>query len=250
MRKRKTYKKPKLNNKHRGACRSKRRSNKSLSIIDVPFSTKISRGTRATVGNIDFHYQKYANMSSFFNIIGLPNLYHTLFNIELVCMDDNIVPIYNDKVKLTHVTCKFIIFVVNVMTSEGNHANVALVNNHHKTIEFFEPHGHRKNKNSGIADFKGLYIEKVKVLKKVFSVIIPRYVFINSIDHCKKTSFQTEIDPDENTGFCITWCILFIHYRCLNPHILLSKLIIYLSKIITPVKLLKYAKFVEDTVKN
>ena len=176
------------------------------------------------------------------------NIYHILFNVELICINNKVVPIYNDKMKFT--STKFVIFVINVMTNEGNHANVALVNNHNKTVEFFEPHGHRKNKNSGIADFKGLYLEKVKVLKKVFSVLLPRHVFINSIDHCRKTSFQTEIDPDENTGFCITWCILFIHYRCLNPHVLLSKLIMYLSKIITSTKLLKYAKLVEDTVKD
>jgi len=136
------------------------------------------------------------------------------------------------------------------MTNEGNHANIAIINNHNKTIEFFEPHGHRKNKNSGISDFKGLYIKKIKVLKEVFSGLIPEYVFINSIDHCRKTSFQTKIDPDENTGFCITWCILFIHYRCLNPDILLSKLIIHLSRLITTSKLLKYAKFIEETVKK
>ena len=66
----------------------------------------------------------------------------------------------------------------------------------------------------------------------------------------KKTSFQALLDPDENTGFCVTWCILFVHYRILNPNILLSRLIKHIDKIMTTNKLLKYARYIEDTLKQ
>lgn len=228
--------------------RKTRKTRKTSNIIDVPFATKVSRGTRATTGNLDFHYQKYANIPNFFDTIGLTNLSNILFNVKLICIDNKMTPIYIGDLKRNKK--QFAIVIINVVTNEGNHANIAIINNHNKTIEFFEPHGHRKNKNSGISNFKGLYLRKIIVLKELFNELIPGYVFINSIDHCRKTSFQSKIDPDENTGFCITWCILFIHYRCLNPDILLSKLIIYLSRVITTTKLLKYARFIEDTVKK
>ena len=66
----------------------------------------------------------------------------------------------------------------------------------------------------------------------------------------KKTSFQTELDPDENSGFCVMWCILFVHYRLLNQNVLLSRLLKHMDKVMTTNKLLKYAKHVEDTVKQ
>jgi hypothetical protein len=226
----------------------KAHGNKSIrKIIDVPFSKKKSLGTRATKGNIEFHYQKYANMDNFFNKINLKNLSPNLFYIDLICINDKITPIYQKDIKLKK---QFTLVVINITTNEGNHANIALINNHNKTIEFFEPHGYRKNKNSGIGNFKGLYLKKVQILKNTFLKLLPDHTFINMVDHKRLTSFQTNVDPDENTGFCITWCILYVHYRCLNPRILLPRLINYLSNKITEPKLLKYAKFVEETAKK
>jgi hypothetical protein len=140
--------------------------------------------------------------------------------------------------------------MINIQVKDGNHANVALVNNINKTIEYFEPHGHRKNKNSEIEGIKGIYNQKAKLLKDVFNKLLPDHTFLNVTEYNKKTSFQTLLDPDENSGFCVIWCILFIHYRLLNPHILLSRLITHIDKTITTPKLLRYAKFVEETVKK
>jgi len=205
-------------------------------------------GTRATKGNIEFHYQKYTTFYNFFNKINLKNLSPNFVYIDLICINDKITPIYQKDIKLGKK--QFTLVVINITTNEGNHANIALINNHNKTIEFFEPHGYRKNKNSGIGNFKGLYLKKVQILKKTFLKLLPDHTFINIVDHKRLTSFQTNVDPDENTGFCITWCILYVHYRCLNPRILLPRLINYLSNKITEPKLLKYAKFVEETAKK
>ena len=217
-------------------------------IIDVPLSNKKSVGTRATKGKIDFHYQKYTNINVFFKRMNLKNLSKHLFYIELICSNNKISPIYQKNIKLGKK--QFALIVINISTTEGNHANIALVNNHNKTIEYFEPHGHRKNKNSRIGDFKGIYLKKLKVLKDLFKEILPKYAFINVVGHERTTSFQTKLDPDQNTGFCITWCILFAHYRCLNPKILLAKLINHISDKITTTKLLKYAKFIEGIIKK
>jgi hypothetical protein len=219
-----------------------------MKIIDVPLSKKISLGTRATKGKIDFHYQKYANMNTFFSKIHLKNLSRDFFYLDLICLNNKITPLNKRDIKIGNK--QFIMFIINVTTNEGNHANIALINNHNKTIEYFEPHGYRKNKNSKIGDFKGIYLKKLKALKDYFKDVLPKYSLTDVVDHKRETSFQTELDPDDNTGFCITWCILFVHYRCLNNKILLSKLVDYLVKNITTTKLLKYAKFVEETVKK
>ena len=140
--------------------------------------------------------------------------------------------------------------MINITTEEGNHANIAMINNVNKTIEFFEPHGYRRNKNSEIAGIRGIYNKKIKLLTKYFKDLLPSHSFINVTDFNKETSFQTLLDPEENSGFCVTWCILFIHYRLLNPHVLVSRLIERMHKQMTTPKLLRYAKFVEETVKK
>ena len=227
---------------------NKKAHGSKLKIVDPKFSNKRSRGTRATKGKIDFHYQKYANMYTYFNTIALKNLDNKFIHIELICIKNKITSVYDKMLKPSHKP--FQVIVINIATNEGNHANIALLNNKNKTIEFFEPHGHRKNKNSGIGNFDGLYLKKVRVLKGIFLKLTPEYTFINAVDYKRMSSFQTQIDPDENSGYCITWCMLFIHYRCLNPYLLLSRLVNHLSSKITTNKLLQYAKYIEETIKK
>ena len=38
---------------------------KKMNIVDVPLSDKQSVGSKASVGNIDYHYQKYYNTFAF-----------------------------------------------------------------------------------------------------------------------------------------------------------------------------------------
>jgi hypothetical protein len=57
-------------------------------------------------------------------------------------------------------------------------------------------------------------------------------------------------DPARHSGFCVTWSILFVHYRILNPDISLNYLMKYLAKKITSKKILQYAKFIEEILKK
>ena len=57
-------------------------------------------------------------------------------------------------------------------------------------------------------------------------------------------------DPENHSGFCVTWTILFVHYRLLNMNIKLSLLMKYIAKKITTRKLLQYAKYIEDNIKG
>jgi hypothetical protein len=235
---------------------NKKRSPHSIKITDVPLSKIKSKGSRATKGDIDFHYQSYSNIIDFFKSLKIKlrvRYYNPLFHLKAT------------KKKIEHTETgmngmngissytfdrDYNILMINITTEEGNHANIAMINNVNKTIEFFEPHGYRRNKNSEIAGIKGIYNKKIKLLTKYFKDLLPSHSFINVTDFNKETSFQTLLDPEENSGFCVTWCILFIHYRLLNPHVLVSRLIERMHKQMTTPKLLRYAKFVEETVKK
>ena len=246
----KRLKKSKRPKKSKRLKKSKRKSSKKYKktkkIIDIPFSKYKSKGTRATLGNIEFHYQEYRNIKNFFRVMN--------FDVNY---DNPILHLFARENKVDYISIpdlrfdkKFNIVIINLNTTEGNHANIAIVNNINNTIEYYEPHGYRKNKNSEIAGIKGIYHKKIKVLTDIFRRLLPNHSFIDAVSTNKKTSFQVELDPDEHTGFCITWCILFVHYRLLNPDILLSRLVKHIDKIMTTIKLLKYARHIEDTIKQ
>lgn len=218
---------------------------KTKKIIDIPFSKYKSKGTKATLGDIEYHYQEYRNIKNFFKSLKLN------FNYK-----NPILHLYVRKKEVSNVSIpelifdkKFNIVIINLNTEDGeNHANIALVDNKHNKIEFYEPHGYMKYQSQdGINNF---YFKKYKLLKEIFSNILPNHSFVDAVSYNKKTSFQSKLDPDENTGFCIVWCILFIHFRLLNTDILLPKLMKYIDKTMTTNKLLKYARYVEETIKK
>ena len=90
----------------------------------------------------------------------------------------------------------------------------------------------------------------MKALNIFWKDILPNYKVINSVDYQKGTAFQMDKDPENHSGYCVTWTILFVHYRLLNSNIKLSLLIKYLSMKITTKKLLQYAKYIEDNLKK
>lgn len=228
----------------------KKKTVKKKEIIDIPFSKFKSKGTNATLGNIYFHYQQYVNIRYFFHYLKMKNKFDLNYMnpiLEIYSIGNKIVTKDIPDLKFDN---EFNIVIINLVTKKENHANIALVNNKINTIEFFEPHGYRKNKYSEIDNNKGIYRKKIKVLKEIFKPLLPNHSFIDVVSMHKKTSFQTELDPDEHTGFCVMWCILFVHYRLLNQDILLSRLIKYIVKNMTTIKLLKYSKFVEEIIKQ
>jgi hypothetical protein len=256
---RKTQKKARLNKSdklifNRGdfllRAHGNKKTKRNKKIIDIPFSKYKSKGTKATLGNMGFNYQEYRNIGLFFHNTKedfKKDLNYSNLILGLVAKKNKV---YIRNIPKIHINKKFNILIVNLNTEEGNHANIALINNINKTIEYFEPHGYRKNKQSEIAGIKGIYKKKIKVLKNLFSEILPSHSFVDVVYMNKKTSFQTELDPDENSGFCVMWCILFVHYRLLNQDVLLSRLLKHMDKVMTTNKLLKYAKHVEDTIKQ
>ena len=44
---------------------SKKKKNKKFNVIDVPLADKVSLGSKASIGSIDYHYQKYYNTFAF-----------------------------------------------------------------------------------------------------------------------------------------------------------------------------------------
>jgi len=241
-------KKKKTTRKKRIKSNKNKNKNKNKGIINVGFSNMKSKGTRATFGNINYHYQRYQNIDDFFNIMNIKDLSHKYYFIDLFISDKiNIIPSYINIEKKPRLT----ICIVNI-SSIDNHANICLIDHLKKRVEYFEPHGYRRNKDSGFDDFGyiGSYQSKKIALKKYFNNNLPNYKFIDVVSLNRKTDYQSLKDPEKNSGFCVTWCILFVHYRCLNIETEIKDLMMHLSKYITTTRLLKYAKYIEENLKS
>lgn len=241
---------------------------KNKKIIDPKFSKKIHKGTAATAGREGYHYQKYSNIMEYLEIFIKQlhkkniyifhenNIFSNLLNLNLNTL--NIKPYilsqskFTDNIKKSR-SKRFCPIVLSIdMTDEGeydSHANIIIIDHKKKTIELFEPHGSRTD-SSELGDITAAYNKKLRLLKIYFKDILPDYKFENVVDYVKKTAFQILYDPDEHTGYCVTWATLYAEYRILNPNVTSENLAKYIDKKITTKLLLKYSAKVEETLKN
>jgi len=271
------------NNKlHRVQRKTQRKKRKKLTkkdikdkkdIIDVPLSKKLSQGSKASVGSIKYHYQKYYNTFAFLEEIIKRNKQLQ----KLVCVPDvgsgwmkaflkihlfrgiqtmasvNPVDSVNSKNKFIDevnrcMDHRFIPINLEIIIpgGVGTHANVLLIDTTKKTIELFEPHGNRDN-HSELEDISRAYFKVSKNVQRFFKKYLPDFTYIPPSKYEPKDGLQERLDAF--SGMCVTWSILYLHYRILNPDIPPKRLINYLDKQITRNVLLRYTKYVEDILK-
>lgn len=164
--------------------------------------------------NIDFYncciFWSYQNLF-------VPNYYDNLINK----LTQNI-----DKEKKN-----YIVIPINIENGEKGHANILLWNLNENIIIRFEPNGSREPNtmyyNSGLLDIK---------LKTYFEKINPKITYIKPNKYLPIIGFQViENISNKNcrnigdpNGFCLVWCIWFIHHFIINQHISLNKISCYL----------------------
>jgi len=240
----------------------KKSHNKKKKIKDPPFSKSINKGSDATEGLIDYHYQHYSNITDYISYLYQSNKKYQniyLFKTPTDCTltfhqkKKSIFPKYISKKHLKEqiVTCKdkrFIPIILETIITDNNHANIIIIDNQKKNIELFEPHGNRGDESS-LHNIKKSYKIKKEKVKMFFKSILPKYKFISVVDKLKQKS-RLQSRYDSNSGYCITWSLLYFHYRILNPTISYNRMIQYIDKKIKLNNLLRYAKNVEDTLKS
>ena len=136
-----------------------------------------------------------------------------------------------------------------------NHANMLLIDNKLKHIELFEPHGYKPEKSSK-NDSNKAYRIKTKAIEDFFINTeldnskhkLSNYKFVSSADFVQRDGFQGLFDS--NSGYCVTWSSLYCHYRILNPDVPVDKIVEYMDQSIVTGTILRYAKHIEDTLKN
>ena len=280
MAKKKSKRRKSYKSKSRKISKKSNKKIKSDGIIDVPLSNKISLGSFETEGKKKYHYQAYNNIYSYFNIIlkkykklkkilCFPDNKNEWMNtfIKVNLDDDNInqselvlqnISLVGDENNLNAILdyvkgCenrgyKFFILTVMLIVpgKPGSHANILILDLEKKTIELFEPHGKRTEMTT-MDSLEGAYKISDKLLKKMFSKIIPKYTYISPQNYLPTYGLQWRIDA--YTGLCVSWTMLYIHYRILNPKIDRKRIIKYMNTF-TKKFILRYVKHVEETIKN
>lgn len=245
-------------------------------IVDPPFARSLSKGTLASPGSHkkhrccgidytdDYHYQSYDNVVKFIEAVAQDSKYNEIFTfdetsdafLDIHLKHQTITPQY-----LSHSEFakhfkrglkspkQFVPVILNLTVSNSdNHANILVVNKRTHQIELFEPHGARTS-SSELGGVQSAYKKKIKILRKFFKPLAKDFKVVNVTDAVKQTAFQMTEDPKGHTGFCVTWSILYFHYRILNPSVSLGPLVRHIHHKITENHILRYARYIEQLVK-
>lgn len=256
--------------RRRGSRVKARRTKKLERIKDPEFAKKLHKGTQAS-GHCElcdraYHYQSYSTFTDFLEILLKRKIFSYVYTptdisdmtLELQMKSGNISSLYVEMTKLMGYVKqglqdskkKLIPIVLNLQIAhEDNHANCLVINKRDKRIELFEPHGHRTS-SSVLGGHVGAYSKKIKALRRFWKGHLPDYKVVNVVDEVKRTAFQVEYDPERSTGYCVTWSLLYMHYRILNPDTSEKALIKHIDRKITTRFLLRYARKVEETLKG
>lgn len=132
----------------------------------------------------------------------------------------------------------------------GGHANVLIFDTVSKTVDRYDPHGTHCEGYTCPAYNQ----DKIDaILKKEFKKILPDYNFIDFSVACPNIGPQLKAEIFDRTGYCVTWSLMFTVLRILNPgkspEAINSQLLEgERSEIFS--KMLKFAKFYSDVLKN
>jgi len=266
-----------------GKRKSRKKKTKRLSrkkpstIVDVPLSRKLSKGSKASVGSMNYHYQQYYNTFAFLEEIihrnkklqkevCIPNIgrewMKSILKIDFFKgiystkgMIDSVKPV--DSLASKHkfmsevnkcMKHRLIPISLEIITpNAGTHANIIIIDSKERTIELFEPHGNRGVK-SELESISRAYSKVSKNVQRFFGRYLPDFTYIPPSKYEPKEGLQARLDAF--SGLCVTWSILYLHYRVLNPDVPPKKLINYLDTKITRSVLLRYTKYVEDVLKG
>ena len=190
----------------------------------------------------NIYSSSYINTTGSIVIMNAPLKYDNIINRYMPIL---IPPNFKSLIKKCEENNKYMVvcdltLLENFDTKKTSHANVLIFDTRRKTIERFDPHGgseykyvelvyDKKNKILGRQDFKfgnqknnkiestalfnQVYIDTK--LKDKFKEIIPEYTYYSTNDTTPYLGPQ--VKTDEFDGLCVTWSLMYMILRLLNP---------------------------------
>ena len=251
-------------------------------ITDVPIDDDFHVGSLASKKHFYEYYGRITNFKRFFNkimkklpkkILHFPSLpfikNFKRFDMNRIQIDLELIKKYKDKRNLSKLgseiaveilprmnrfsgitkeikkgmkqNYRFICIHLGLRFKDGGHANVVLYDTKNKVVELFEPHGGRDKTNPDAH-----YKDVTHILKKYIEYMFPKYKFIEPKAYMPRV-LQGAID--NYRGSCLSICMMYLHYKLLNPNIP-SNILVNRIKHNDRIFLNQYMKYIENTIKN
>ena len=250
-------------------------------IINPPISNNIHLGTAETLSAMNYNYLHYSNIYKFLKYIIEQHKIDGEYILADLCIPDfgninigtyasieydldkpfsNTNPSPSDKSVSVSESLKcindcinkkntrFIVLSLQIISKEHyiTHANSIIIDTNKKIIELFEPHG-ALTKSSTMGGVVGAHIRITTDMERFINNHFPQYKYMSPKKYLPSYGLQIKIDA--YSGMCVTWNILYIHFRLLNPNMSPKNLVTHINKWITLNKLLRYAKYVKVMLK-
>tara|TARA_B100000683_G_C12339052_1_gene493829 strand:- start:234 stop:752 length:519 start_codon:yes stop_codon:yes gene_type:complete len=135
-------------------------------------------------------------------------------------------------------SCKkrFIYIIININQDDDiSHSTILLIDKKENNMEYFDPEYKKMVKN--IPD-------KLKLFQSKF------FHDFKLIIVTEKTNSVFQDKVDAYSGMCVTWCILYVHFRLINSKLSFNVILKEISKYATKDILLKYGKLISRVVKG
>jgi hypothetical protein len=249
-------------------------------IINPPLGKDKLMGTAETMGNMNYFYQKYSNIFEFFNYI--INHYKVTgeYTLEGLCVPafgtiqsgtfaalqfnlDEDYSINNPKPSDSSISLpyalqsisnclntpdRFVVLSYQIVSQKFSisHANSIIIDKKLKIVELFEPHG-ALTETTTMNGMVGAYKQIDKNIEKFIAANFQGYKYRPPSEYLP--SFGLQVKVDAYNGLCVTWNILYIHYKLLNPDVPSKTLISHINRYTKLDVILRYAKHVKYMLK-
>ena len=249
-----------------------RRANSNMDsfvTINDFLANEYSLGSKADLGEINYDYSSTGNIYQYFKIL----VDELKFN-KVVCITNYFIKYNNNNITENAIRynatrdellissdlikelkkCKtkrfiYIYFTINWEFQAVGHANMIIIDQVNKTIERYEPHGHHMAQDKNKKMLKGI---DNKFNTKLLNFLgLKNYTYISPIDISPKLGLQ--LKADAYYGMCLSYSMLYLQLRIMNPDIDQADIIKYLIK--KPRDelydiILRYTKYIEDKLKE
>jgi hypothetical protein len=237
----------------------------SFVTIDNFLDNEFSVGYLAKPDKINYNYQHWENINNYIKI-----LIKDIKFREAVCIPDTVIkydkyiirngivyyPIDNilvipneiiDTIKRCQNNKRYIYFNLVINWNDSNsHANMIIIDLFNKTVERFEPQG----KFYGHSSYSDAEINK-KIIEALKHIELNDYKYIPPTKLSPPNGLQSIADA--YNGMCVTYCLIYLHLRIMNPDVKQREIVDYLikkksTKLIEI--LLRYTSYIEKALKK
>lgn len=241
------------------------KNNDNFVEIDEYLAEEMSKGPEESRGNIDYHFQDYANVYNFFTILTLKNI--SAFKILCIpqftlTIDDKyivrtnaVVDLYDKRhffpntmkdsiKKCIDSEARLIYFNLQLKWSKEwcTHSNFVLIDTKRKTVERFEPHG---------CNSVGKGVDKFFKNHGMEIIGLSNYKYLGPELLSPKIGIQRTADAF--TGLCIPIGMMYFLMRIMNIDTKQKVIVEYFTKMgkekLKKV-ILKFTKYIENTLKE